>query len=75
LLARIRAQGWIYWKNNCHEFRMALRLHDAGLVTACVEKVGPCEIAVFADEAEALRQYPKPVQALPRRVQHQPRRR
>jgi hypothetical protein len=90
LLARIRAKKWIYfdyWKDNFHEFRMALRLHDAGLVTACVEKVNLLralgivhdnpywfrEIAVFADEAEALRQYPKPVQALPRRVQHLPR--
>ncbi len=46
------------------EFRMAERLHRAGLVTACVSKfdwLGGCrpyrELAVFAVEAEALRHY------------------
>lgn len=72
LLRRVRAEGWIYIRN-WHEFRIVERLHHAGLVTACVSKglfsSGPYpfrELAVFADEAEARRQYPSPLPRRPR---------
>lgn len=65
LLAAVLRRRVMYVRRE-HEFRMAERLHRAGLVVACISKAnlfGPFtgrpfrELAVFATEAEATQQY------------------
>jgi hypothetical protein len=65
LLRRVIARGVTHVRAG-FEFRMAQRLHDAGLVTACASKwnwIGTGrrpfrELALFALESEARRMYP-----------------
>jgi hypothetical protein len=68
LLRRVAARGVTYVRAG-FEFRMAQRLHDAGLVTACASKWNWTgagrrpfrELALFALESEARRLYPDSV--------------
>ena len=65
LLARIYAHPQrVAYVRHEHEFRMAQRLHEAGLLVACVSRLSLFggrrpfrELALFLNEADALRQY------------------
>lgn len=71
LLRQVQKQSPVFVSRKS-EFRMAERLHRAGMLTACVSKIDLLgtgrrsfrELALFATEEQALRQYKK---TLPRR--------